>query len=143
MKTEYLLIDKSILPDYFELVLNVDDILLHEKLSVQAACEKAGISRSTYYKYKDKIIRPSKDFGKKLTISLSYKDSPLNLSKIFSLLDTIKQDVLSIYMDNPVNNMALIKITISNKSKDLEALDVINKIRELTFIEKADILRME
>ena len=60
MKGKYLIVDKSILPDYFEKVIEVRNLLRDGKFqNVSEAVKEVGISRSTYYKYKDFIFSPS------------------------------------------------------------------------------------
>ncbi|MBQ4587070.1 MAG: hypothetical protein IJB13_04695, partial [Clostridia bacterium] len=78
--TEYLIIDKSILPEYFDLVLKAKSLVEDEDVSVSLACKQTGISRSTFYKYKDKIYRSSESYGKKSIISFKLADSPGVLS---------------------------------------------------------------
>ena len=143
MKNEYLLIDKSILPDYFEMVLKVDDILQKNKKSVQLACDEVGISRSTYYKYKDKIIRPGKSFGKKPTITLLIKDEAGSLSKVLELLATISCNIERIYQDTPDKDFVNVTITLDISKSNIEIMDILNKLRDLDNIEHADLLRME
>ena len=143
MKNDYLLIDKSIVPDYFEKVLEVDDILLKEKKSVQLACDEAGISRSTYYKYKDKIIRPSLASGKRATIVVVFKNDLNNYSNLFLELNKLNILVDRIYQDDPVNGLSTLKLTLNLSKAKLEIINILNNIRELSFIERADLLRME
>ena len=73
MLENYLLIHKDILPDYYEKVLAVRRMLENGKeKDVSHAVKLAGISRSTYYKYKDYILEPTElDSGRKAVLSAS------------------------------------------------------------------------
>ena len=52
MLENYLIIHKSILPDYYEKVLEVRRLLESGRVKdVSQAARQVGISRSTYYKY--------------------------------------------------------------------------------------------
>ena len=54
MLDNYLIIHKSILPEYYEKVLEARHLLEEGKAKdVSQAVKEVGISRSTYYKYKD------------------------------------------------------------------------------------------
>ena len=54
MEKDYLIVSRKILPDYLDQVIQARDLLSsHEVSSVTEAVKKAGISRSTFYKYKD------------------------------------------------------------------------------------------
>ena len=62
MEHKYLLVDKSILPDYYEKVIEARAILASGKVKdVSEAVKTVGISRSTYYKYKDYIFALNSD----------------------------------------------------------------------------------
>lgn len=51
-KREYYIEDKRILPNLFKSVIKVNDLVQHSKIKYETI-KKVGISRSTYYKYKD------------------------------------------------------------------------------------------
>ena len=72
MLSNYLIIHKSILPDYYEKVLQAKRILEEGKVrEVSQAVKMAGISRSTYYKYKDYILEPTDmSGGRKAVLSM-------------------------------------------------------------------------
>ena len=53
---EYYIVHKSILPTYFDQVIKTREQINNKKISVSDACKANGISRSTYYKYKDYIF---------------------------------------------------------------------------------------
>ena len=52
MNSEYLIVSKTIVPDYYEKVIQVRELLRSGKVKeVSEAVKIIGISRSTYYKY--------------------------------------------------------------------------------------------
>ena len=60
MLENYLIVHKSILPEYFETVLQAKHLLEEGKAkNVMQATKMVGISRSTFYKYKDYARRGS------------------------------------------------------------------------------------
>ena len=60
MLSNYLIVHKSILPEYYEKVLACRRLMESGKFKeVSQAVKQVGISRSTYYKYKDYIFEPS------------------------------------------------------------------------------------
>ena len=57
MLENYLIIHKDILPDYYEKVIEARRLVESGKVKdVSQAVKQVGISRSTYYKYKDYIL---------------------------------------------------------------------------------------
>ena len=82
MSGNYLIVDKKILPAYFEKVIEARQLLesgeVHE---VNNAVKRVGISRSTYYKYKDYIFAPNESAGGRhavLSLMLSHKTGVLS-----------------------------------------------------------------
>ena len=72
MKSDFLIVHKKILPVYYEKVLEARQMVESGAArDVSAAVRAVGISRSTYYKYKDFIYSPdSGDVGRKAVISM-------------------------------------------------------------------------
>ena len=65
MSGNYYLIDKRVLPDVYEKVVNAKKLLREGKVKeVTEATKMVGISRSVYYKYKDFFIKDKKVFIK-------------------------------------------------------------------------------
>ena len=72
MLDNYLIVHKSVLPDYFEKVVEARRMIESGKApDVSSAVKMAGISRSTFYKYKDFILEPSAmSEGRKAVLSV-------------------------------------------------------------------------
>ena len=84
MLDDYLIIHKSILPDYYDKVLTAKRLLESGEIrEVSQAVKIAGISRSTYYKYKDFILEPNQESsGRKAILSVSLSHEPGVLSAL-------------------------------------------------------------
>ena len=64
MIRDYLIVSKKILPEYYSKVVEARILLESSQCkSVSDAVKRVGISRSTYYKYKDYILSPLKILG--------------------------------------------------------------------------------
>ena len=58
MSYKFLMIHTSVLPDVFEKVIEVKEVMKTGKVKeITEAVKIAGISRSTYYKYKDYVLQ--------------------------------------------------------------------------------------
>ncbi|MBQ5771104.1 MAG: hypothetical protein IIW08_08010, partial [Clostridia bacterium] len=70
-KNTYYIVDKSILPDYFEKVIETKKLLSAGTVKeVSAAVKMTGISRSTYYKYKDCIFEKEETLSERKAVFL-------------------------------------------------------------------------
>ena len=65
MDNKYLIVSTSVLPEYFEQVVKTREMIESGEINISQACQKNNISRSTYYKYKDNVFRPDREYGKK------------------------------------------------------------------------------
>lgn len=61
MLENFLIVNKEILPDYYEKVVEARNMINEGRVKgISEAVKQVGISRSTYYKYKDYIFAPGK-----------------------------------------------------------------------------------
>ena len=115
-------------------------ILSGEADSVSAAVKMAGISRSAYYKYKDKIFEYSEQGEDTATINARLDDNAGVLSSVMNELYLAGANVLSVNQSIPVNDVANVTITLrvsdSNTSDDMliEKIKCINGVRSAALI---------
>ena len=116
MIEKYLIIAKKVLPDYFEKVVDAKDLVDHG-FDVSAAVKKVGISRSTYYKYKDYVFTPNEETsrGKKAIISILLKNEKGALYEVLNDLLLVNVNVLSITQSPIINHKASVELTIDTK----------------------------
>ncbi len=143
MDKDFLIINRSILPDYFELVLQTKKYVDDDKMSVSDACKKSGISRSTFYKYKDNIFIPSENYGKKAIIGIKTADKAGVLSNILSVIASSGANVITINQDMPINRSAYITITIDIKAMAYEITSLLNNIKDVASVKSAKIIAID
>ncbi|MDD2232373.1 MAG: ACT domain-containing protein [Sphaerochaetaceae bacterium] len=145
MKDEYLIVKKKALPDFFEKVMEtrrlVESGAEHE---VSAAVRKTGISRSTYYKYKDSIFSP--DFGgneRKAVLSMLLSHEIGMLSAVLRRLSELGASVLSISQSLPIHGVASIMITVDIGSMSCTVEEAITQLSEIHGVENANLVLVE
>ena len=114
MLDNYLVIHKSILPEYYEKVLEVrrllEDGIVRE---VSQAVKQVGISRSTYYKYKDFILEPSEmAIGRKAVLAALLSHEPGVLSAVLAHISELGGSVLTITQSLPIHGRASVTLTL-------------------------------
>ena len=126
MPDNYLIVHKSVLPDYYEKVLEARRLLESGKVrEVSEAARMAGISRSTYYKYKDYVFEPAEvSGGRKAVLELMLDHQPGVLSAVLSRLFGAGANILTITQSLPVLGKASVTLTIdvSGVSRGISAL---------------------
>jgi len=112
----------------------------HKVKNVQEAVERVGISRSSFYKYKDDIYPFSESVrGISITLSLLIEDRPGILSQVLKAMAEGGANILTIHQSIPVNAVASISLSIqilpgqslSEIVRELEALDGILEVKVL------------
>ena len=126
MHKDYLIVEKSALPDYFLKVVEARRLLESGVCQqVSGACEQVGISRSTYYKYKDKVIEPTRlTVGRKAVLMLMLDHESGVLSKVLNRLTGFAVNILTITQSLPIHDRASVTISmdISELSDTLDAM---------------------
>lgn len=114
MFDQYLIIHKSILPEYYEKVLLARHLLEDGKLKdVSQAVRQAGISRSTYYKYKDFILEPTDiSAGRKAVLSMMLAHEQGVLSALLIKISEAHASVLTITQSLPIRGKASVTISL-------------------------------
>ena len=130
MLENYLIIHKSALPDYFEKVLDARRLIdSGEVKDVTSAVRMAGISRSTYYKYRDLVLEPSElSGGKTAVLSVMLPHSPGTLSELLSKISAAGGSVITITQAVPIRGKAEVTISLDVSGLTIPAEELVKSI---------------
>ena len=145
MLDQYLIIHKSILPDYYEKVLEARHLLEDGKIKdVSQAVRQVGISRSTYYKYKDYILEQT-DFtgGKKAVLSMMLTHEQGVLSALLIKISDARANVLTITQSLPIRGKASVTISIDVSEMQRNLSDLTEALGETPGVEQVRLLAVE
>lgn len=142
-KNEYYIVHNSILPDYFEQVIKVRELINDKGYNISDACKMENISRSTYYKYKDCIFRPQKTIGCKAMFSIKTEDEKGILSNILQVIYGCDGNIISINQSSPIDKSAYISLSIDASELNISLEELKNKISKLNHIKAVDIMGVE
>lgn len=145
MLDDYLIVHKSILPDYYEKVVSARLLVESgEAKDVSDAVRRVGISRSTYYKYKDYVLEPSAvSEGRMAVISVMLSHEPGVLSALLTKISDVGGSIVTITQSMPIREKAQVTLCldISEVSGTLE--DLMADISVTPGVEKPKILAVE
>ena len=139
-KNQYYVLKEKAVPEVLLKVIEAKRLLDSGKItSVQEATEMVGISRSSFYKYKDDIF-PYRETqkGKTVTMVLQLDDKPGILSVVSRVLAEHKVNVLTIHQSIPLNGIASLSLSaqvlqntgdISRMMEHLENKDGVHHIK--------------
>lgn len=113
-KTSYFVLREKAVPEVLLKVVEAKRLLDSEKVeSVQEAAEAVGISRSSFYKYKDDIFPYHENSkGKTITMVIQLDDEPGLLSVVLKTIAEYHANILTIHQSIPVNGIASLSISI-------------------------------
>lgn len=139
---KYYVVKAEALPEVYLKVAEVNRLLESGACrSISEATMQVGISRSSYYKYKDNIMAFNDTMhGSTITLSLEVRDEPGVLSDVLALVAQEHANVLTIYQSVPVSGRANISITIetdpevSNVPEMVDSLLSLEKVRNVKIV---------
>lgn len=140
-KVNYYLVDSSILPKvYSKVILAKSLIASGEAASTTQATKMAGISRSAYYKYKDKIFEYSGRGEDTATINAKLLDNAGVLSSVMNELYVEGANVLSVNQSIPVNGVADVSVTVQISNKNASNDSLLEKIKEINGVKSVELV---
>ena len=81
--------------------------------TVQEATEQVGISRSSFYKYKDDIFPFHEQArGKTITFIIQMDDEPGLLSVVLQTIARFHGNILTIHQSIPINGVAMLTLSV-------------------------------
>ena len=130
----YLLVDKCILPDYYEKVIEARALISSGKVAnVSEAVKIVGISRGTYYKYKDYVFALNSDTEcRKAIISFTLSHKAGILNEVLGVFSEKGANILTISQNLPINSRAhvVMSLDISELKVDIDHLIIaLNEIK--------------
>ena len=142
-KNEYFVVRKKAVPEVLLNVVRAKGLLESGKVNtVQEATDMVGISRSSFYKYKDDIF-PFRDNakGKTITFIVQMDDVPGLLSSLLNKIAEYNANVLTIHQTIPINGVASLTLSVdilpetgdtSKMFSDMESLSGVSYIKILS-----------
>lgn len=106
--------------------------------TVQEAAEQVGISRSSFYKYKDDIF-PFHEHsrGRTFTVMIQLDDEPGFLSGLLNCVAKYQANILTIHQAIPVNGIASVTLSVEilNTTGDVsELIDALEKAQGVHYL---------
>lgn len=112
--SEYYVVKKKAVPEVLLGVVEAKKLLETRKVdTVQEAVDRVGISRSSFYKYKDDIfLFHDNSQGTTITITFQMDDEPGLLSDVLKTIADHGANILTIHQSIPINGTASLSISI-------------------------------
>ena len=142
---QYYVVRNKAVPEVLLKVVEAKRLLDSEKaITVQEATERVGISRSSFYKYKDDIF-PFHDNarGKTITFVLQMDDKPGLLSAVLKTIAEYNGNSLTIHQTIPINGVASLTLSVDVLPTTGDTSSMLETIEKLEGIHYLKILARE
>ena len=129
-QTKFYLVKEKAVPEVLLKVVEAKRILNSEKsATVQEATERVGISRSSFYKYKDDI-QPFHEQakGRTVTFILQMDDKPGILSDILRTVADFHGNILTIHQSIPISGIATLTLSVEILPEAGDAEDLVDQM---------------
>ena len=144
-KSKYFVLKQKAVPEVLLKVVEAKRLLESERvMTVQEATEQVGISRSSFYKYKDDIF-PFHDEakGKTVTFVLQMEDAPGLRSIDLNIVAEFCANILTIHPSIPINGVASLTLSIEVLPTTGDVSAMIERIEEQQGVHYLKILGRE
>ena len=129
--TGYFVVKQKAVPEVLLKVVEAKRLLESEKvMTVQEAVDRVGISRSSFYKYKDDIFQfHDSSQGTTLTLTFQMDDEPGLLSDVLKIIADFGANILTIHQSIPIGGIASLSLSVQvlpttgDISKMLDAME--------------------
>ena len=144
-KNKYYVVKERAVPEVLLKVVQAKRLLDSEKVStVQEAAEQTGISRSSFYKYKDDIFPFYEGRkGKTVNLVIQMDDEQGILSVVLKSVADAKANILTIHQSVPVNGIASLTLSVDVFPESDDVDDMAKQIESLKGIHYVKILARE
>ena len=144
-KTNYYVLKEKAVPEVLLKVVEAKRLLDSGKApSVQEATDEVGISRSSFYKYKDDIFPfHDNERGKPITMVIQLNDEPGLLSNVLQAIAAFKINILTIHQSIPINGIASLTLSMDVFGTNNNVEDVVEAIERVEGIHYVKIIAKE
>ena len=144
-KYQYFVLRKKAVPEVLLRVVEAKRLLESGKAaSVQEATEQVGISRSSFYKYKEDIFPFHENAkGKTITVIAQMDDEPGLLSDLLKIVAEYRANILTIHQSIPVNGIASLTLSIEVLEATGDISEMVENIEATSGIHSIKIIARE
>lgn len=144
-KAEYYIVRRRAVPEVLRGVVRANQLLASGKArTVNEAAEIAGISRSSYYKFKDDIEEfHDNTAGMNVTLSCEIDDEPGILAGLLGVISRCNANILTIHQSIPISGVADLSISLQIRDNTRDISDMISEISEFKGVRRVRIMGRE
>ena len=143
--TKYYVVKKKAVPEVLIKVVETKRLLATRRgMTIQEATEEIGISRSSFYKYKDDIFPfHENEKGRTVTMVIQLDDTPGVMAELLNAVARYQANILTIHQSIPINGVATLTISVEVLAETGDISKMIETIESREGIQYLKILARE
>ena len=144
-KSNYFVLRAKAVPEVLLKVVEAKRLLDSGKLeSVQEATDAVGISRSSFYKYKDDIFPfYAGKKGRSITFVIEVDDQPGVMASILNIFALYKANILTIHQSIPINGKGLLTVSVDIEDSETDVSAMIQDVEKIEDVSYVKVIAME
>lgn len=142
---KYFVVRQKAVPEVLLRVVEAKRLLESEKvLTIQEAADAVGISRSSFYKYKDDIFQfHDNSQGTTFTLTFQMDDEPGLLSDVLKIIAEYHANILTIHQSIPINGIASLSLSVQMLQTTGDISGMIERMEDQNGVHHVKILAKE
>ena len=142
---KYYVVTQKAVPEVLLKVVEAKRLLESEKVpTIQEAVDAVGISRSSFYKYKDDIFQFHDNAqGTTVTLTFQMDDEPGLLSDVLKIIAEYQANKLTIHQSIPISGIASLSISVQVLKNTGDISHMIEKMENQKGVHHVKILAKE
>ena len=142
---KYFVVTQKAVPEVLLKVVEAKRLLESEKvLTIQEAVDAVGISRSSFYKYKDDIFQfHDNTQGTILTLTFQMDDEPGLLSDVLKIIAEYQANILTIHQSIPISGIASLSLSVQILQNTGDISKMLEQLEEQKGVHHVKILARE
>jgi chorismate mutase len=144
MKDRFYLVREKAVPEVLLKVFEAKQYIASDRMTVGEAVKKAGISRSSFYKYQDDIVPFHENAeGTTITFVMQMKDEPGLLSDVLRVIAESHGNILTIHQAIPLGEVATLTISVEIPPEEGDVEEMLSMIKAKPGVHDLKILGRE
>ena len=142
---KFYIVDAAIMPDVLDKVIEARGMLESGMVrQVSEAVKRVGISRGTYYKYKDYVFPATQGREeRKAVISLMLHHKKGILSETLNCLSEVNANILTINQNIPIHDWASVVISFDFSEMQISLDELIGTLRTIKGLTNVQLIAVE
>lgn len=143
--SKYYVVSSEILPEVMEKVLEAQQLLATGQVRrISEAVKRVGISRGTFYKYKDAVFGFTPDSStRKAIFSLVIRHEKGTLARVINQLAESQANILAINQTTPINGIASLTVTIDLSDMEGGPQDLMKALEFQSGVDQVELVAVE